>query len=412
MPRKRDGVIRESLEVLERLESEYRGKPEAARIRAVRLLKEAPERQIEEVAAMIGYSAVSVKRWLKAYRQEGLENLIQMGFGGKADKGHDGGISLLKQKLLKGELQGLREVKQWIDGFQSVEKEYVEMRGRTTRNSRTNSGTTENREPALNQEPMADRSREILDCLLTALPALSASRAIIEWCGILRRALQNLFGDIDHITINMNLQCPIDNPGDYKSLMVVHQNADSDKLSVTPAPGDDATPLDHEAARLARFWQNLRETEFDIEKYHPPTVKFYYYGDTAYIGFMVFWRERGRQPISEETITAIERLRPFFIYAFSDFIARQYVVRPMDFIFRRALTDLKETITLTLQEERVLYLQLVGRSYEEIAQTLSISVNTVRTHVKSIYTKTGTHSQAEFVGKYFTPYLHSAKQDK
>jgi LuxR family maltose regulon positive regulatory protein len=42
---------------------------------------------------------------------------------------------------------------------------------------------------------------------------------------------------------------------------------------------------------------------------------------------------------------------------------------------------------LSLPEERVLSLLAVGHSNPEIAQELMVSVNTVKTHIKSIYRK-------------------------
>lgn len=57
----------------------------------------------------------------------------------------------------------------------------------------------------------------------------------------------------------------------------------------------------------------------------------------------------------------------------------------------------------------MLALQLVGFSYDEMAATLGISLNTVRYHLKSIYNKTGTHSLAELYAKYFTPKLDGQK---
>jgi LuxR family maltose regulon positive regulatory protein len=42
---------------------------------------------------------------------------------------------------------------------------------------------------------------------------------------------------------------------------------------------------------------------------------------------------------------------------------------------------------LTPQEQRVLRLLAAGRSNQEIAQALTVSLNTVKTHVKNLYSK-------------------------
>ncbi|MBE9508488.1 MAG: hypothetical protein IMY86_10605, partial [Chloroflexi bacterium] len=54
---------------------------------------------------------------------------------------------------------------------------------------------------------------------------------------------------------------------------------------------------------------------------------------------------------------------------------------------------------LSERELEVLPLLVEGRTYYEIAQTLCVSVNTVKTHLKSIYGKLGVHSQREAVAK-------------
>jgi LuxR family maltose regulon positive regulatory protein len=50
---------------------------------------------------------------------------------------------------------------------------------------------------------------------------------------------------------------------------------------------------------------------------------------------------------------------------------------------------------LSLQEERVLSLLVSGFSYQEIAQELWISINTVKTHVKSVYRKLNVRRRRE-----------------
>jgi DNA-binding CsgD family transcriptional regulator len=53
------------------------------------------------------------------------------------------------------------------------------------------------------------------------------------------------------------------------------------------------------------------------------------------------------------------------------------------------------TEPLSLQEERVLSLLVSGFSYQEIAQELWISINTVKTHVKSVYRKLNVNRRRE-----------------
>ena len=67
---------------------------------------------------------------------------------------------------------------------------------------------------------------------------------------------------------------------------------------------------------------------------------------------------------------------------------------------RSADFDLQQLATqygLTRREGGTLRLFLTGQRVESIAQALSISLSTVRTHLASIFRKLGVHSQAELI---------------
>ncbi|HEY2704479.1 MAG TPA: AAA family ATPase [Candidatus Dormibacteraeota bacterium] len=61
---------------------------------------------------------------------------------------------------------------------------------------------------------------------------------------------------------------------------------------------------------------------------------------------------------------------------------------------------LDEPERLTAQERRVADLVCSGRSNQQIAQHLSVSVNTVETHLKHVYAKLGIRSRLELVGRH------------
>ena len=58
---------------------------------------------------------------------------------------------------------------------------------------------------------------------------------------------------------------------------------------------------------------------------------------------------------------------------------------------------------LTPQESRVLLLAFMGHSYHEIGESLHVSINTVQTHIRSIYRKTGVSKLSEVFAKFLTP---------
>lgn len=61
--------------------------------------------------------------------------------------------------------------------------------------------------------------------------------------------------------------------------------------------------------------------------------------------------------------------------------------------------DKKEEYYLSTREKEVLNLLAEGNNYQQIADQLFISVDTVRHHIKNIYKKLHVHSQSEAVAK-------------
>ena len=70
--------------------------------------------------------------------------------------------------------------------------------------------------------------------------------------------------------------------------------------------------------------------------------------------------------------------------------------------FRRAAKTTKLGVSLSTREEEVLILLSKGYANKEIAEKLSISTETVGSHLKHIYDKLHVRSRAEAVAKYLT----------
>jgi DNA-binding NarL/FixJ family response regulator len=70
--------------------------------------------------------------------------------------------------------------------------------------------------------------------------------------------------------------------------------------------------------------------------------------------------------------------------------------------FRRASKQTKPDVHLTTREEEVLILLSKGYANKEIADKLSISAETVGSHLKHIYEKMHVRSRAEAVARYMT----------
>ena len=61
--------------------------------------------------------------------------------------------------------------------------------------------------------------------------------------------------------------------------------------------------------------------------------------------------------------------------------------------------DSESEYNLTDREKEVLYQLAEGNNYQEIADALYISVDTVRHHIRNIYKKLHVHSRSEAVAK-------------
>ncbi len=76
-----------------------------------------------------------------------------------------------------------------------------------------------------------------------------------------------------------------------------------------------------------------------------------------------------------------------------------HIARKVVQYFHRAPAR-NEMAELSKREEEVLHHLAQGRLYKEIADQLSISIDTVRKHLNSIYGKLHVHSRTDAVVKY------------
>lgn len=70
--------------------------------------------------------------------------------------------------------------------------------------------------------------------------------------------------------------------------------------------------------------------------------------------------------------------------------------------FRRKISGMDPSVSLTSREEETLVLLTKGYSNKEIADNLHLSIETVRSHLKNIYTKMHVRSRAEAVARYMS----------
>lgn len=77
-----------------------------------------------------------------------------------------------------------------------------------------------------------------------------------------------------------------------------------------------------------------------------------------------------------------------------------HIARKVITIFQQDhASSVKEEGALTQREKEALILLSEGNNYQEIAESLFISIDTVRHHIRNIYKKLHVHSQSEAVAK-------------
>ena len=397
MPRKRDDIIRESLEELQALELQYRGKAEGPRVAMLLNLKQNPELQIEEVALHVGFSLSAVKRWLRAYRIGGMNALLQKKIGGRAEGAIDPGLNRLKKMLVAGDFSRLVEVEHWLEEYRHSH------RPRRLGQPSTN-GIPKRNEPvegggeSVPHSSEEERQEIGVEYIARFFNRLSDTPDPGIWGNSLKAALKEIFPAIDYLTLVVNLQCDIFNPDTYEPVVAVVQHVRDGEMMVNTISAD---PAKGNEEAIARLMNSLKGSDFPFKDYRSPR-HFVFFLSRAYLGVITLWQKRTNPPIPKQTLAGIEKLRPTLIYLFSDIVARCQAARPMELVVEMITSTMRDMFDLTAQETRILNLQLIGMSYDEIGSALNITVNTVRSHVKSTYTKAGAHSLADFYAKYFS----------
>ncbi len=393
--------IEESLRDLESLEEQYRGTQLALRVQMLKILKNEPFRSLAEVGKLIGSSERSLQRWLVAYRDGGVDTLLRLGQrGGKRPRRlDDETIEAVRQKIAYDGFAELKDAQQWIQEQFGV--------------SYSRSGTWHLMRSAIGAVPRgwmmidgvspstishSSLNTNISGSILAFLNSLPTSNSVLEWGSQFRDSLQALLGDVDRISVNVNLECPLTGQEEFTSSITITQVQEEENASTIVVSRAATTQSE-------RLLETIRQQGYPIEQYHPPHCYDYYYNGRAYLGTIFLWRGVQSRPISEKTADLMSSLEPFLIFVLSDLVARHQAEKPIDRVFHAALMYLVEEASLSPQEQRIVILQLMGHAYKEMADILKVSIDTVKKHFKQIHRKTGTRGQAELFAKYFTSRL-------
>lgn len=357
MARTRSIRIRESLEELEHLRRYHKGTPQERRILFLSFLKEDRRRTIPEAARKADISDRRGRRWWDAYREGGLSKLLDLRIWK---------VQELEPIEYNGQFPGAADA-----------------------------------EEALKQ---VDANIDF-PAFLVAIAGLAEMTEPALWARSLGDLLMSFFSEIDYAVVNV--KSGVDLTKSSRDF-VFHQHV-SASGELTQEVGS-IRGKKHKFVYEEMIEQGKRRG-FAFEHYHFPPAGFDLFvkpsqekgGDAIHIGSFLLLRKKDQSPFSQETLDLIERLRPFLTFLFTDFIFRNKTTKPGADLFTEAVSKVAGDVGLSAREQEVLLLEMLGHSYEEIGDLLSISPKTVQSHVRSVYQKAGVNRLSEFFARYFTP---------
>lgn len=398
------GIIIESPRYLRKIEQEAESTSQRQRIHALRLMRE-EGLSMRAIADRLGVSERQVRRWWGRYRSDGLQGLLaDRRRGGRRPKSLDAATrDLLRQKVRSNELSTLKQTQEWLEREAGVSYSLASVHRLLKREIAAAEDHATVRSVGVRAAGVRTNTispSAIPDPVVRFLNSMPITGNTVEWINTFRETLRLVLPDVDRVSLSINRQANLSSNHSTEMVFQVTQHTSSEgALKVVSVDTHDSASTQRYSDALL---QSSRNQGFPFEQYHPPHAIDYFYGGVAYVGTLFLWRSIDQPPISPSSIELIERLEPFMIYAITAHIAWFQSSRPTDRGFQSALHDMVRATNLSRQEQRIVVLQLLGNSYKDIADLLSVKVVTVKKHIKSIYMKTETRSLSELFAKYFT----------
>jgi transposase len=108
-------LIGESAEELRSLERAHRGTPLEVRLKMLRLLKDGSFRSRSALSEVLGYSERQMDRWFQAYREKGLDGLLDRSDpGGSSERVTPEAWEGLCQQMIEGRIRRLEDAQRYL----------------------------------------------------------------------------------------------------------------------------------------------------------------------------------------------------------------------------------------------------------------------------------------------------------
>ncbi len=360
--RPRVHTIRESVEELNELRHFYEGTVEELKLGFLRYLKEHPNNPLADAAEYVGITTRRGRYWWGSYRKEGLRGLLSRRAWGRED---------LERKALP--------VRAELSSQQA--------------NSRLS-------------------SQSVVDypAFLNAIAEIAGIHDLIEWSRALGNIIIDHFLEVDYSVVSIRSNIDLSGRTSKDQRMVLRQGKQSSGEMV-----EDFQSLETNRPNYEVIIEQGQRHGFTFNRFHFPPLGFDFFlkkgrrterkigssdGPSICVGSLLLFRYKELDAFSAETTDIVERLRPFFTFIYTDFIARLQQDAPGIESSNQLIDRIRGEIHITSREQDVLCLLLTGYSEKRIAEALHISPKTVESHIHSIYRKTGVTKMNELFARY------------
>lgn len=173
---------------------------------------------------------------------------------------------------------------------------------------------------------------------------------------------------------------------------------------------DPITPRFRMCRRATHVEQVISREEFDRTEFYNDFlardglhhgVNFHAYAASGHLGDLRVWRGRDRDPFQKRDLELLDAVGAAFGKALANLRTVEEKLQDAD--PRLKLANWASEHGLTVREQDVLCLVNEGKRDREIARLLGVSVTTVRSHLKSVFQKSGASSRSALIASINTP---------
>ncbi len=350
MPRRRTAEVRETIEELHQLKEYYHDTPKATALHLLMLLKEDERRTIADAAKTAGISHRKAERLWKQYREVGLVGVVG------------------------------------------------EERGKSVQSRDTSDCKREE-----------DIVVSALETLLMVSSVLGV-RVEVDFVEKLRELVHRIAPSVSYVAANVVSSTLLD--GENLKPMMTYSHLPNGELGVSVV--NEGNFKHH----YERIYASAMQNGVNLSRYvSPPLGQDYFYENMrsrangssgTYVGSLLFFGMRSRSygtkygGLSYEDYTLLVSLRPFFSQIFISRIQSSVSNNVSPVNLSSIVEEIKQQYSLTPTEVKVLMALSIGKNDWDIAELLTVSRSTIRTHVTNIQRKLGLRSRREIQSEIFS----------